>query len=60
MSGRWVSVYDDKTFTDASGLDIDHLVPLANAWRSGANTWTQEKRKSFANDLTHPQLLGRF
>jgi hypothetical protein len=34
------------------------MVPLANAWRSGASTWTQEKRKAFANDLTHPQLLA--
>ncbi len=58
VSGRWMSVYDDKTFTDASDLDIDHMVPLANAWRSGANTWTQVKRKAFANDLTHPQLLA--
>ncbi|NJP99166.1 HNH endonuclease family protein [Streptomyces zingiberis] len=58
VSGRWVSVYDDKTFTDASDLDIDHMVPLANAWRSGANTWTQEKRKEFANDLEGPQLLA--
>lgn len=58
VSGRWVSVYDGKTFTDASDLDIDHMVPLANAWRSGANTWTQEKRKAFANDLMHPQLLA--
>lgn len=58
VSGRWVSVYNGKTFMDASDLDIDHMVPLANAWRSGANTWTQEKRKAFANDLTHSQLLA--
>lgn len=58
VSGRWLSVYDDKTFTDASDLDIDHMVPLANGWRSGANTWTSEERKAFANDLTHPQLLA--
>ncbi|MFI8823359.1 DUF1524 domain-containing protein [Streptomyces sp. NPDC053431] len=58
VSGTWVSVYDGKSFTKASGLDIDHVVPLANAWRSGADSWTQEKRKAFANDLTHPQLLA--
>ncbi|MEV6329052.1 HNH endonuclease family protein [Streptomyces sp. NPDC051909] len=58
VSGTWLSVYDGKTVTKASGLDIDHMVPLANAWRSGANTWTQDKRKAFANDLTHPQLLA--
>ncbi|MFI9626087.1 HNH endonuclease family protein [Streptomyces sp. NPDC052042] len=58
VSGEWVSVYDDEVFTNASDLDIDHMVPLANAWRSGARTWTQEQRKAFANDLTHPQLLA--
>lgn len=58
VSGRWVSVYDSKSFTDASDLDIDHMVPLANAWRSGAKDWDQDKRKAFANDLTHPQLLA--
>ncbi|MDK1349204.1 HNH endonuclease family protein [Streptomyces sp. 378] len=58
VSGKWVSVYDDEAFTDASELDIDHTVPLANAWRSGASTWSQEKRKAFANDLTLPQLLA--
>jgi Protein of unknown function (DUF1524) len=58
VSGRWISVYDGKTFTDASDLDVDHTVPLANAWRSGASTWTQAKRKKFANDMTHPQLLS--
>ncbi|WP_335933167.1 HNH endonuclease family protein [Streptomyces sp. PTD5-9] len=58
VAGKWVSVYDDEEFTEASRLDIDHMVPLANAWRSGARTWTQEKRKAFANDLTHPQLLA--
>lgn len=58
VSGKWVSVYENKTFTVAADLDVDHTVPLANAWRSGANTWTQDERKAFANDLTHPQLLA--
>ncbi|AOT62201.1 HNH endonuclease family protein [Streptomyces rubrolavendulae] len=58
VSGTWTSAYDDLTFKDAADLDIDHVVPLANAWRSGANRWTQEKRKEFANDLTHPQLIA--
>lgn len=58
VSGTWVSVYDDEAFTDASDLDIDHTVPLANAWRSGADSWTQDKRREFANDLARPQLLA--
>ncbi|MFI5867455.1 HNH endonuclease family protein [Streptomyces sp. NPDC051546] len=58
VSGTWVSVYDGITVTDAGKLDIDHMIPLANAWRSGAGAWTAERRKEFANDLTRPQLLA--
>lgn len=38
VSGPWVSAYDGITVTDAGKLDIDHMVPLANAWRSGAGS----------------------
>lgn len=31
-SGNWVSPYDDAQFTQGHDLDIDHLVPLKNAW----------------------------
>ncbi|GAU70787.1 hypothetical protein SSP35_22_00910 [Streptomyces sp. NBRC 110611] len=58
VSGSWVSAYDGKKLSVASEADIDHIVPLANAWRSGARTWDSDKRKAFANDLTHPQLLA--
>ncbi|MDJ0386083.1 HNH endonuclease family protein [Streptomyces sp. G-G2] len=57
VSGTWVSPYDDKVLTSASQVDIDHIVPLANAWRSGADLWDTARRKSFANDLEGPQLL---
>ncbi|KAJ5088941.1 hypothetical protein N7532_007625 [Penicillium argentinense] len=57
-SGNWKSPYDGATWTDASDLDIDHVVPLSNAWKSGASEWTTDDRESFANDLTHPQLLA--
>ncbi|MEU4212428.1 HNH endonuclease family protein [Streptomyces sp. NPDC026206] len=57
VSGTWHSFYDGKTLKAASEVDIDHIVPLANAWRSGADKWTTERRKAFANDLVHPQLL---
>jgi hypothetical protein len=39
-------------------VDIDHVVPLAEAWRSGASAWTTARRQTFANDLTHPQLIA--
>jgi hypothetical protein len=56
--GHWVSPYDNKATNDAESLDIDHMVPLANAWRSGANSWTDDQRSQFANDLTRPQLIA--
>ncbi|EGS17914.1 uncharacterized protein CTHT_0072740 [Thermochaetoides thermophila DSM 1495] len=55
-SGTWYSPYDGATWTAASDIDIDHMVPLKNAWISGANTWSSSKRSSFANDINSPQL----
>ncbi|MDT0473021.1 HNH endonuclease family protein [Streptomyces sp. DSM 41014] len=49
--GRWVSPYDDRMIDGPSGLDIDHLVPLAEAWDSGASAWSAAERQEYANDL---------
>ena len=58
VGGRWQSVYDNRTLSDPREVDIDHMVPLANAWRSGADEWDDAKRADFANDLTRPQLFA--
>ncbi|MFE2548317.1 HNH endonuclease family protein [Streptomyces sp. NPDC059355] len=58
VSGTWKSLYDGVVVTEASKMDIDHIVPLAEGWRSGAAGWDAARRKAFANDLTHPQLLS--
>jgi len=50
VRGSWVSAYDGLTTTDPGALDIDHVVPLANAWRSGADRWTTDQRALYAND----------
>ena len=55
--GKWLSAYDGKIITNASQLDIDHLVPLAEAWRSGAWKWTAAQRQAFANDLDNQETL---
>ncbi|KAK1751336.1 hypothetical protein QBC47DRAFT_351434 [Echria macrotheca] len=55
-SGSWKSPYDGATWTAASDVDIDHMVPLKNAWVSGASSWTTSKREQFANDISSPQL----
>ncbi|WP_199548732.1 HNH endonuclease family protein [Streptomyces sp. N35] len=57
-SGSWYSPYDGATWTAASDLDIDHVVALAEAWRSGASSWTTAQRQTFANDLSQPQLIA--
>lgn len=49
--GEWYDPYTDKTFTEASDLDIDHVVPLSYAWEHGAYKWTDKQRRAFANDL---------
>ncbi|MEW2520640.1 HNH endonuclease family protein [Actinacidiphila alni] len=57
-SGHWTSAYDGVTTTDPSTFDIDHLVPLAEAWSSGAWAWTTAQRQALANDVTRPQLIA--
>ncbi|KAJ7490468.1 hypothetical protein FB451DRAFT_620999 [Mycena latifolia] len=57
-SGNWISPYDGVATTLASDLDIDHVVPLKEAWLSGARDWTAAQREAFANDLTRPQLVA--
>ncbi|MFD0055086.1 HNH endonuclease family protein [Streptomyces sp. NPDC127168] len=49
--GRWWSYYDQVWVTSAFGLDIDHMGPLAEAWDSGASTWSAAQREAYANDL---------
>jgi Protein of unknown function (DUF1524) len=59
LAGTWVDPYTGRTlvFTDlkdprqAEAIQIDHLVPLAEAWSSGASRWDAGRRSQFANDL---------
>lgn len=55
--GKWLSPYDGKSTTKASDLEIDHVVPLTEAWRSGAWRWTEAQRQFFANDLADSRTL---
>ncbi|MEU5672390.1 hypothetical protein ABZ749_18905, partial [Micromonospora sp. NPDC047753] len=48
VGGRWESVYDGRSFSDPSDVDIDHMVPLANAIRPDVyRSWkpTDSRRK---------------
>ncbi|CAM4190494.1 HNH endonuclease family protein [Kibdelosporangium persicum] len=50
-SGTLQDPYTGDTVTSVSKIQIDHVVPLAEMWRSGASTWTLDRRALAANDL---------
>jgi len=56
--GKWISAYDGKSHTKDSGLDVDHLVPLAEAWRSGAWAWTDKERENYSNFIEQEWMLN--
>ncbi len=49
-TGEWFDEYTGKTFSLATDVDIDHLVPLAHAHRSGGYSWSRIEKQAFAND----------
>ena len=55
--GEWLSIYDNVKVTEAKKLDVDHMVPLAEAWDSGASKWDAKKREMYANDQTDSRHL---
>ena len=58
LSGRWLSVFDQRRWTRASDVDIDHHVALAEAWGSGAKRWSSTQRMRYANDLGYARSLN--
>jgi len=50
-TGRWVSIWDNRVHSSASAVEIDHTVPVHEAWGSGARYWSQARRVAFYNDL---------
>jgi uncharacterized low-complexity protein len=51
-TGTIHDTYSDRDYPAAAtrDFDVDHVVALADAWRSGASTWTPTRRRAFAND----------
>ncbi|GAA2357785.1 hypothetical protein GCM10010404_08450 [Nonomuraea africana] len=56
LTGILDDPYSGKTIHFKRGQDtsmavqIDHLIPLSDAWQKGAQQWSKDKRKQFAND----------
>ena len=57
VGGLWVGPYSGFVTKNPSSLDIDHMVPLCEAYESGAHAWNKERRKEFANSLATDQHL---
>lgn len=60
VEGDWYSLFDGVTFSGAPAeIDVDHVVALAEAWDSGADSWTRERRRQFANDPLNLLVVTR-
>ena len=57
ISGEWHDPYTGRVFTDPSLLDVDHVIPLKEAFLSGAKEWSKEKKRRYANDLQNTDHL---
>ena len=57
MAGRWVAPYTEAVVTNPKELDVDHLVPLANAHRSAGHAWDRSRERVYANNLEEPGHL---
>jgi hypothetical protein len=55
--GVWLCGYTGSFITDPRSLDIDHVVSLKEAFVSGADKWTPEKRIEYANYLGYKNHL---
>jgi len=49
--GLWICPFTGETLTDWRQIDIDHVVPLKEAYDSGGWKWTKEKKETYANFL---------
>ena len=57
VSGEWVDRWTNESLGKPELIEIDHTVPLVNAWRSGAWAWSDSKRRAFLNDLSKDHLV---
>ena len=56
-SGLWYGPYTGEMVDDPGSLDVDHMVPLENAHRSGGWSWDSERKRDFANFMGYDNHL---
>lgn len=57
--GRWIDPYTGQEYLKASDLDVDHIVPLANAHKTGGADWSRAQKRIFANDTDNLLAVGK-
>ena len=57
LAGRWTDFTTGSVFEDPAKVSIDHLVPLKEAYRSGASSWSTATMVAFGNDVDRPEAL---
>lgn len=50
LKGSWIGQLTGVLLTNASDIDIDHVIPLSYAHRHGGFSWSSSKKEQFAND----------
>ncbi len=58
-SGEWDDYYYPEQLKLAAKIDIDHLIPLKHAHDHGGHSWSEERKKEFANDLENLVITNR-
>ncbi len=52
-TGRWTDPYTGRPSTNPRDLHIVHMVPLANAHKSGGHAWDKKRKTDYANYLSY-------
>ena len=56
-TGEWLAPFTGDTVTDATKLDVDHMIPLKNAHDSGGWAWDASMKSAYANEMAYSDHL---
>ena len=56
-TGEWLDPYTNIIVTDATKLDVDHMIPLKNAHDSGGWAWGKDRKAAYANEMGYADHL---
>lgn len=58
-TGRWFSPYSNTIHEEPFDLDVEHIVPLAWAYKHGASEWSTAEKVMLATDLDNLLLVRK-